>query len=243
MDASASASTNDAPTTNTTEPSAHNATTPVAHPLPWLAGAIADGRAGWLAAWLHGNGSGSRCVCVKGMAVAHAHFLAAVCWTWEQLRLRPPLPLPLPGLQTDCERQHPTPTQPQPQLQPQPAGLAPAHANPPSRPANVNDSEPTAKAHQPADHPPARATRPAVRYRTHATTWPPRPAHSCCIRRSLETIFARIAPRRRTWADNCCSGQRSQDPPYLLQGQGLQEAHPAQGHPLVIHSRGPRCTY
>jgi hypothetical protein len=29
------------------------------------------------------------------------------------------------------------------------------------------------------------------------------------------------------------SGQRSQDPTNLLQGQGLQEAHPAQGHPSV----------
>lgn len=28
------------------------------------------------------------------------------------------------------------------------------------------------------------------------------------------------------------SGQRSQDSPHLLQGQGLQEAHPAQGHPV-----------
>ena len=29
------------------------------------------------------------------------------------------------------------------------------------------------------------------------------------------------------------SGQRTQDPTNLLQGQGLQEAHPAQGHPSV----------
>jgi hypothetical protein len=28
------------------------------------------------------------------------------------------------------------------------------------------------------------------------------------------------------------SGQRSQDSPHLLQGQRLQEAHPAQGHPV-----------
>lgn len=27
-------------------------------------------------------------------------------------------------------------------------------------------------------------------------------------------------------------GQRSQNPPHLLQGQGLQEAHPAQGYPV-----------
>jgi hypothetical protein len=27
-------------------------------------------------------------------------------------------------------------------------------------------------------------------------------------------------------------GQRSQNPPDVLQGQGLQEAHPAQGHPV-----------
>merc|ERR1712080_724754 len=27
-------------------------------------------------------------------------------------------------------------------------------------------------------------------------------------------------------------GQRSQDPPYLLQGQAVPQAHPAQGHPV-----------
>ena len=35
------------------------------------------------------------------------------------------------------------------------------------------------------------------------------------------------------------TGQHPEDAQDLLQGQGLQEAHPAQGHPLVIHSRGP----
>ena len=120
----------------------------------------------------------------------------------------------------------------------QPASRPPTHTHPPN-PATINDCGLTARIRQPPAHPLARATRPAVRRRTHAATWSPRPAHSCCIQRSLEPIFARIARQRRTRADNCCSGQRSQDPPYLLQGQGLQEAHPAQGHPLVIHSRGP----
>lgn len=40
----------------------------------------------------------------------------------------------------------------------------------------------------------------------------------------------------KTNADFRLSGQRSQDPPNLLQGQRLQEAHPAQGHPLVINA-------
>lgn len=28
------------------------------------------------------------------------------------------------------------------------------------------------------------------------------------------------------------TGERTKDSPHLLQGQGLQEAHPAQGHPV-----------
>jgi hypothetical protein len=62
---------------------------------------------------------------------------------------------------------------------------------------------------------------------------------------SSSTSVARLAlvARKAIWgssrhrnlkADFNLSGQRSQDPPNLLQGQGLQEAHPAQGHPLVI---------
>jgi hypothetical protein len=70
------------------------------------------------------------------------------------------------------------------------------------------------------------------------------------------TSLARIAPvvlfRRGGWvdgilwqtdADSNSLGQRSQDPPNLLQGQGLQEAHPAQGHPLVILVRTPHATH
>lgn len=33
-------------------------------------------------------------------------------------------------------------------------------------------------------------------------------------------------------ANLCHLGERTKDSPHLLQGQGLQEAHPAQGHPV-----------
>ena len=36
----------------------------------------------------------------------------------------------------------------------------------------------------------------------------------------------------RAVTNRCCTGQRSKDSKDLLQGQGLQEAHPAQSHPV-----------
>lgn len=50
-----------------------------------------------------------------------------------------------------------------------------------------------------------------------------------CLRR---IIRATSTSQRREMTDIVGAGERSQDSPHLLQGQGLQEAHSAQGHPV-----------
>ena len=168
MDASASAlasaSTNYAPTTNTTEPSARNATTPAARPLRRLAGAMTGGLAGWLAG-CRAMGAG-----VSGSGQCAGHGCCAC--TFDGCMLDMGASCQVCTQTVSGNIQHPRSPSPSPS---QPASRPPTHTHPPN-PATINDCGLPARIRQPPAQPPSSssdtASRPSPNARRHMATTP-----------------------------------------------------------------------